>query len=211
MGLFQRRVSGVAVTVFPGILGGRARGLEGGLPAGEAVSGRAARLLTFYARRSIYYHMVIKGSRRLAAARCEIDELDDVALDAVFMALADPTRRAILARLAHGEASVNELVEPFALSQPAISKHLKVLERAGLVSGGRAAQRRPRRLEAAPLGAANQWLESYRALWEARYARLDAVLASLVAAEKRPRRMPGKQDAKHPGSRTSGRKTRRPS
>lgn len=114
---------------------------------------------------------------------------DDASLDAVFMALADPTRRAILARLAQGEASVNELVEPFALSQPAISKHLKVLERAGLVARGREAQRRPRRLEAAPLGAASAWLENYRAFWEARYARLDSVLAALVAAGKRPRRV----------------------
>jgi DNA-binding transcriptional ArsR family regulator len=115
--------------------------------------------------------------------------LDDDRLDAVFMALADPTRRAILARLASGEATVNELVAPFAMSQPAISKHLKVLERAGLVSGGREAQRRPRRLEAAPMAAANDWLERYRAFWEARYARLDTVLATLVAAEKRPRRV----------------------
>jgi DNA-binding transcriptional ArsR family regulator len=114
--------------------------------------------------------------------------LDEDRLDAVFMALADPTRRAILARLAGGEATVNELVEPFHMSQPAISKHLKVLERAGLVSGGREAQRRPRRLEAAPMAAANEWLESYRQFWEARYARLDTLLASLVAAEKRPRR-----------------------
>ena len=113
---------------------------------------------------------------------------DPASLDAVFMALADPTRRAILERLSHGEATVNELVEPFALSQPAISRHLKVLERAGLVSGSREAQRRPRRLEAAPMAAAHEWLERYRAFWEARYARLDAVLASLVAAEKRPRR-----------------------
>jgi DNA-binding transcriptional ArsR family regulator len=115
--------------------------------------------------------------------------LDDDRLDAVFMALADPTRRAILARLAEGEATVNELVEPFSMSQPAISKHLKVLERAGLVSGGREAQRRPRRLEAKPMADANQWLEKYRVFWEARYARLDTVLATLVAAEKRPRRV----------------------
>ena len=114
---------------------------------------------------------------------------DDASLDAVFMALADPTRRAILARLAEGEASVNELAMPFAMSQPAVSKHLKVLERAGLVSGGREAQRRPRRLEAEPMAAATQWLETYRAFWEARYARLDSVLATLVAAEKKPRRV----------------------
>jgi DNA-binding transcriptional ArsR family regulator len=100
-------------------------------------------------------------------------------LDATFAALADPTRRAILARLATGEASVNELAEPFAMSQPAVSKHLKVLERAGLIRRGRDAQRRPCRIEAAPLNAANQWIESYRALWEANYQRLDALLEDL--------------------------------
>ena len=84
-------------------------------------------------------------------------------LDAVFAALADPTRRALLARLAEGDASVNELAEPFALSQPAISKHLKVLESAGLISRGRDAQRRPRRLEVKPLTQATDWLEKYRA------------------------------------------------
>ncbi len=87
-------------------------------------------------------------------------------LDFTFAALADPTRRAILARLASGEASVNELTAPFAMSQPAISKHLKVLERAGLISRGRDAQRRPRRLQAMPLGEASGWLETYRGLWE---------------------------------------------
>ena len=112
----------------------------------------------------------------------------DAALDAVFMALADPTRRAILAQLADGEATVNELVAPSTLSQPAISKHLKVLERAGLVSRSREAQRRPRRLEAKPMAAATEWLEAYRIFWERRYAALDGVLASLVATEKRPRR-----------------------
>src|SRR3990170_4014946 len=90
-------------------------------------------------------------------------------LDATFAALADPTRRAILARLASGEASVAELAEPFAMSQPAISKHLKVLERAGLISRGRDAQRRPRRLEAAPLAGAVAWLEEYRGFWEGRF------------------------------------------
>jgi DNA-binding transcriptional ArsR family regulator len=97
-------------------------------------------------------------------------------LDATFAALADPTRRAILARLASGEASVAELAEPFAMSQPAISKHLKVLERAGLISRGRDAQRRPRRLEAKPLAEANEWLERYRQYWEASFQRLDALL-----------------------------------
>src|SRR6266849_1965030 len=94
-------------------------------------------------------------------------------LNATFGALADPTRRAILARLATGEASVMELAEPFAMSQPAISKHLKVLERAGLISRGRDAQRRPRRLEAKPLGDASQWLEGYRQFWESRFQGLD--------------------------------------
>jgi DNA-binding transcriptional ArsR family regulator len=97
-------------------------------------------------------------------------------LDSIFAALADPTRRAILARLALGEASVLELAEPFEMSQPAISKHLKVLERAGLVSRGRDAQRRPRRLEARPLAEATQWLENYRQFWEGRFQRLDALL-----------------------------------
>jgi len=102
-------------------------------------------------------------------------------LDATFAALADPTRRAILARLASGDASVTELAEPFAMSQPAISKHLKVLERAGLVSAARDAQRRPRRLEAKPLGDASEWLEGYRARWEAQFQRLDALLSELQA------------------------------
>lgn len=97
-------------------------------------------------------------------------------LDATFAALADPTRRAILARLASGEASVSELAEPFAMSQPAISKHLKVLERAGLIVSGRDAQRRPRKLEAAPLAEAAGWIERYREIWEANYQRLDALL-----------------------------------
>jgi len=104
-------------------------------------------------------------------------------LDSTFSALADPTRRAILARLALGEASVLELAEPFAMSQPAISKHLKVLERAGLISRGRDAQRRPRRLEAAPLAQATDWLEGYRRFWEGTYQRLDAVLGELKALE----------------------------
>jgi DNA-binding transcriptional ArsR family regulator len=97
-------------------------------------------------------------------------------LDATFTALADPTRRAILARLALGEASVMELAQPFAMSQPAVTKHLKMLERAGLISRGRDAQRRPCRLEAQPLAEANDWLERYRQLWEANFQRLDALL-----------------------------------
>ena len=100
-------------------------------------------------------------------------------LTTTFAALADPTRRAILARLAQGEASVAELAEPFAISQPAISKHLKMLERAGLITRGRDAQRRPRRIEAAPLAEASGWLERYREIWERNYQRLDALLAEL--------------------------------
>jgi DNA-binding transcriptional ArsR family regulator len=96
-------------------------------------------------------------------------------LDATFAALSDPTRRAILARLAAGEASVNELAEPFSMSQPAISKHLKVLERAGLISRGRDAQRRPRRLEPAALKQASAWLDQYRRFWNDRLRNLDAV------------------------------------
>jgi DNA-binding transcriptional ArsR family regulator len=104
-------------------------------------------------------------------------------LDATFAALADPTRRAILARLASGEASVAELAKPFAMSQPAISKHLKVLERAGLISRTASAQRRPRRLEAEPLAEATQWLERYREFWEASFLRLDDLLDELKAKE----------------------------
>jgi DNA-binding transcriptional ArsR family regulator len=100
-------------------------------------------------------------------------------LDATFLALADPTRRAILARLARSEASVTELAEPFAISQPAISKHLKILERAGLITVGRDAQRRPRRLAGKPLAEASAWLERYRASWEANFERLDGVLEEL--------------------------------
>ena len=100
-------------------------------------------------------------------------------LDLTFAALADPTRRAILARLAQGDATVNELVEPFAMSQPAISKHLKVLEAAGLVSRRQEAQRRPVHIEALPLADAVGWLETYRKFWEQSYNRLDGLLAEL--------------------------------
>jgi len=106
-------------------------------------------------------------------------------LDVTFAALADPTRRAILARLAAGEASVLELAEPFAMSQPAISKHLKVLERAGLISRGRDAQRRPRRLEAQPLRDATAWLENYRRFWEGSFQRLDALLNDMKSKQKK--------------------------
>lgn len=117
-------------------------------------------------------------------------------LDATFAALADPTRRAILARLAAGEASVMELAEPFAMTQPAVSKHLKVLERAGLVSRGQVAQRRPRRLVARPLAEATQWLEKYRSYWEANFRQLDAVLDDLKLAEPRRRRPRPKGDSR---------------
>jgi DNA-binding transcriptional ArsR family regulator len=100
-------------------------------------------------------------------------------LDATFAALADPTRRAILNRLASGEVSVMELAKPFKMSQPAISKHLRVLERAGLISRGRDAQRRPCRIEAKPLAEADEWLERYRQIWEANFQRLDALLDEL--------------------------------
>jgi len=109
-------------------------------------------------------------------------------LDATFAALADPTRRAILARLALGEATVTDLAEPFTMSQPAISKHLKVLERAGLVSRGRLAQRRPVKLEAKPMAEAVEWLEAYRKFWEVRFDALDALLGDLQAAKKSARR-----------------------
>ena len=104
-------------------------------------------------------------------------------LDATFAALADPTRRAILARLAAGEATVNDLVKPFKMSQPAISKHLKVLERAGLISRSQIAQKRPRRIEAAPLKEATDWLEKYRKFWEEQYGRLDELLEELKIME----------------------------
>lgn len=100
-------------------------------------------------------------------------------LDATFAALADPTRRAILARLATGEATVNDLAKPFKMSQPAISKHLRVLERAGLISTAIDAQRRPRRIEATPLKEATAWLEKYRIFWEVRYDNLEELLVEM--------------------------------
>jgi DNA-binding transcriptional ArsR family regulator len=108
-------------------------------------------------------------------------------LDATFTALADPTRRAILARLARGDASVMELAEPFTMSQPAISRHLKVLERAGLISRGRDAQRRPCHLDAAPLAEATQWMVRYRRFWEASFRQLDAVLNELKTKDVKRR------------------------
>ena len=106
------------------------------------------------------------------------------ALSATFSALADPTRRAILARLALGETSVTELAEPFAMSMPAVSKHLKVLERAGLIVRGREAQWRPCRIEVHALKPVDDWLENYRRLWEERFDRLDDYLRELQANEK---------------------------
>ena len=117
-------------------------------------------------------------------------------LDLTFLALADPTRRAILARLAKGDASVGELAAPFDISQPAISRHLKVLERAGLISVGQDAQRRPRRLEPKPVQEAEAWIEQLSRAWHAKYARLDALLVEMQtpslkkAKRQRARRAP---------------------
>ena len=116
-------------------------------------------------------------------------------LDATFIALADPTRRAILARLMSGDASVNELAEPFSISQPAVSKHLKILERAGLVSRSAAGTRRPVRIEAAPMKEAVDWLEKYRKFWEISYQRLDALLEILQTPVNTPdKSKPSKKD-----------------
>ena len=115
-------------------------------------------------------------------------------LDSTFAALADPTRRAILARLAKGDATVNDLVKPFNISQPAISKHLKVLERAGLITKDIDKQRRPRRIEAAPMAEATEWLEKYKEFWEVNYKRLDDLLSVMKSEDKTKRRkVNGKQ------------------
>ena len=132
-------------------------------------------LLTFFSASYNLIVMELVGYRQMAPDH----------LDATFAALADPTRRAIIARLASGEASVNELAEPFAMSQPAISKHLKVLERAGLISRGQDAQRRPRRLVPKPLEEATEWLERYRQFWEDNFQRLDALLDELKTGQKK--------------------------
>jgi DNA-binding transcriptional ArsR family regulator len=116
-------------------------------------------------------------------------------LSATFSALADPTRRAILARLASGEISVTKLAEPFEMSMPAISKHLKVLERAGLIARGREAQWRPCRLEAGPLKNVSDWVEHYRRFWEESFDRLDVYLAELKAAELKDKE--NKEKKKH--------------
>lgn len=113
-------------------------------------------------------------------------------LSNTFQALADPTRRAILARLSGGEATVTEIAAPFEMSLPAVSKHLKVLERAGLITRGREAQWRPCRLDPAPLKAADEWIERYRSLWEERFDRLDSYLKELQENEKKNGR-PGRQ------------------
>jgi DNA-binding transcriptional ArsR family regulator len=111
-------------------------------------------------------------------------------LSTTFSALADPTRRAILARLATGEATVGELAEPFEMSLPAVSKHLKVLQRAGLIARGREAQWRPCRLEAAPLKSAADWIEHYRRFWDESLDRLDSYLKEIQAAQKRTPKKP---------------------
>ena len=120
--------------------------------------------------------------------------MTDDRLNATFAALADPTRRAILARLTTGEASVNELAEPFEISLPAISKHLKVLERAGLITRGREAQWRPCTLQAGPLKDVANWVEQYRRFWEQSFDRLDEYLKELQGKGKKngPRKLPGK-------------------
>lgn len=129
-----------------------------------------------------------------------IEQLETEQLDATFAALADPTRRAILERLRAGEATVTELAAPFAMSQPAISKHLKVLERAGLISRRRDAQRRPCRLQAAPLQSATDWLAEYRGFWEESYQRLDAVLDELQRARAAEDEPPSDDGAGDPGT-----------
>jgi DNA-binding transcriptional ArsR family regulator len=120
-------------------------------------------------------------------------------LDATFAALADPTRRAILARLCEGEASVTELAAPFDISQPAISKHLRVLERAGLVTRSRDAQRRPVHVEVKPLADASAWIDEYRRVLEANFARLDTLLESLKRERGIRPRIQAKRRA-HPGA-----------
>ena len=124
--------------------------------------------------------MELQGYPRASAAGAE--------LDATFAALADPTRRAILERLAAGEASVTELARPFAMSQPAISKHLRVLERAGLITRHRDGKRRPCRLSATPLAIADEWIEAYRQHWEQQFQRLDALLDELQPTPASTRR-----------------------
>jgi len=120
-------------------------------------------------------------------------------LSTTFAALADPTRRAILARLAHGEASVKDLAAPFQMSQPAISKHLRVLERAGLIERGRQAQWRPRRLKAGPLRDVADWVGQYRRHWEESFERLDAYLRDLNDRQEREKGLNDDRDPNRPG------------
>jgi DNA-binding transcriptional ArsR family regulator len=114
-------------------------------------------------------------------------------MNLTFSALADPTRRAILLRLASGEASVKELAKPFAMSQPAVSKHLKVLQRAGLITHGQDAQRRPRRIHGKRLGAATEWLQQFREFWEGSFQRLDDLLEEMKATERKKERRKGRR------------------
>lgn len=133
----------------------------------------------------------------VAAAPPQLREPHADHLDLTFAALADPTRRAILARLASGEASVLELAAPFAMSQPAVSKHIKVLERAGLVSRGRHGQKRPCRLEPKPLAEATAYLEAYRRFWEGNFDRLDALLEELQPAQSHVNSPRQRRDGAH--------------
>ena len=137
-----------------------------------AVADLTARTKAVYLTYELINHMVERG-------------MSPDQLSTTFAALADPTRRAILARLSTGEATVTELAEPFEMSMPAISKHLKVLERAGLVARSREAQWRPCRLEAAPLKDVAAWVENYRRVWEQRFDRLDGYLRELQQKEKK--------------------------
>jgi DNA-binding transcriptional ArsR family regulator len=132
------------------------------------------------------YHLVMQPEGHAPAAQTR--------LDATFAALADPTRRAILARLSSGEASVKELVAPFAITQAAISKHLKALERAGLIARGRDAQRRPSRLVAGPLAEASDWLQQYSRFWQSSFQRLDGLLGELKTGEEKQE--PGRKHAR---------------
>ena len=118
-------------------------------------------------------------------------------LSQVFAALADPTRRAILARLSKGEASVNEIAEPFDITLPAVSKHLKVLEKAGLIERTRSAQYRPCRLQAAPLRDAADWIDHYRQYWEESFDRLDAYLKTVTARQRNQKKKRGKKNDRH--------------
>ena len=163
----------------------------------EGVKKNFVEALDILLSRLVYNHKVIE----LRGYGMQVSGMTAQQLDTTFAALADPTRRAILARLVQGEASVQELAEPFAMSQPAISKHLRVLERAGLISRGRDAQRRPCRLEAQPLAEANEWLERYRECWEQNFGRLDALLEELKAQDGRGKAVKTRQKRRTHGRR----------